>query len=337
MTKSDQIKILNNKIKANKAQYMLDRKNVEISAKSSGELDKYEYLTGEGLGYKPDVLTQAKFEYSPLGKVFITGLDKSDRKQGLLKTLKNIGNKSGNQLIALNNLFNPAIKGKNNGNNKGDDSDDSDDDHDDDNDSDDDNKRYKEIEARKKECKDENNLDPSVDGEFNEIVRHSKNLEGKTYITGRNKLIYANKFNNDYEIIINDYINRKMKYMDIVNKLNKVNNVIKIYEKNQEFYKNSPNIKHQINNSRKFAKGLKKIIAGIDNNKIRIGRDFITEPGSIDLSWMNDPQLYEQISQDVFARYNKDKDSFEIKQLLYSLYRSKKISKTVFKNLIATI
>ena len=51
MTKYDQIKTLDNKIKANKAQYMLDRKNAEISAKSSGELDKYEYLTGKDLGY----------------------------------------------------------------------------------------------------------------------------------------------------------------------------------------------------------------------------------------------------------------------------------------------
>ena len=144
MTKFDQIKILDKKIKANKAQYMLNRKNAEISAKSSGELDKYEYLTGEDIGYKPDALTQAKFEYSPLGKVFTTRLDKSDRKQGLLKRLKNIENRSGNQLIALNNLFNPAIKGKNNGNNKGDD--DSDDDNDDD---DDDDNCYREIEDKK--------------------------------------------------------------------------------------------------------------------------------------------------------------------------------------------
>ena len=90
MTKLNQIKILDNKIKANKAQYMLDRKNAEISAKSSGELDKYKYLTGEYLDYKPDVSTQAKFEYSPLGKVFTTGLDKSDRSVGLLKILKNV-------------------------------------------------------------------------------------------------------------------------------------------------------------------------------------------------------------------------------------------------------
>ena len=67
MTKLDQIKILDNKIKANKAQYMLDRKNAEISAKSSGNLDKYEYLTREDLGYKPDALMQAKFELLSLG------------------------------------------------------------------------------------------------------------------------------------------------------------------------------------------------------------------------------------------------------------------------------
>ena len=92
MTKFDQVKILDNKIKANKAQYMLDRKNAEISAKSSGNLDKYKYLTDEDLGYKPDALMQAKFEYSPLGKVFMAGLDKSDKTEGLLKTLKNVEN-----------------------------------------------------------------------------------------------------------------------------------------------------------------------------------------------------------------------------------------------------
>ena len=95
MTKFDQIKILDNKIKANKAQYMLDRKNAEISAKSSGELDKYEYLTGEDLGYKPDVLTQAKFEYSPLGKTLTFESTKEGKKERLLKRLANI-NKANN-------------------------------------------------------------------------------------------------------------------------------------------------------------------------------------------------------------------------------------------------
>ena len=89
MTKFDQIKIIDNKIKVNKAQYMLDRKNAKIK-KSSGELDKYEYLTGEDLGYKPDALTQAKFEYSPLGKTLTFGSTKEDKKEGLFKRQANI-------------------------------------------------------------------------------------------------------------------------------------------------------------------------------------------------------------------------------------------------------
>ena len=75
MTQKEQIKILDNKIKGNNAQYDLDRMNAEISTCSSGDLPKYEYLTKKDLGYKPDAFEQAKFEYSPLGKVFTDGLD----------------------------------------------------------------------------------------------------------------------------------------------------------------------------------------------------------------------------------------------------------------------
>ena len=39
MTKLDQIKILDHKIRSNEAQFILVRKKAEISAKSSGELD----------------------------------------------------------------------------------------------------------------------------------------------------------------------------------------------------------------------------------------------------------------------------------------------------------
>ena len=46
MTVTDQIKILDRKIMQNKAQYDLDRKAAKISALSSNNLNKYEYLTG---------------------------------------------------------------------------------------------------------------------------------------------------------------------------------------------------------------------------------------------------------------------------------------------------
>ena len=78
----------------NEAQYDLDRKAAKISALSYNNLDKYEYLTGEDLGLKPSTVEQAKFDYSPLGKVFTKGLDKSDQKEGLLKRLKNIEDKN---------------------------------------------------------------------------------------------------------------------------------------------------------------------------------------------------------------------------------------------------
>ena len=76
----------------NEAQYHLDRKAAKISALSSNNSDKYEYLTGEDLGLKPSTTEQTKFEYSPLGKIFNKGLDKDNQKEGLFKRLKTIEN-----------------------------------------------------------------------------------------------------------------------------------------------------------------------------------------------------------------------------------------------------
>ena len=91
MTRKEQVKILDDKIKAIERQCNLDRINAEMSACSSGELPKYEYLTKKDLGYKPDALEKVKFEYSPIGKIFTDGLAKEDKskKVGLFKRLKN--------------------------------------------------------------------------------------------------------------------------------------------------------------------------------------------------------------------------------------------------------
>ena len=101
MTVTDQLKIIDNKIKANQAQYDLDRLAGKISAYSSGDLREYEYLTGEDLEYKPSVVEKDKFEYSPLGKIFNKGLDKDNQKEILLKRLKDIGDKNKNQLEVI--------------------------------------------------------------------------------------------------------------------------------------------------------------------------------------------------------------------------------------------
>ena len=77
MTRKEQNKILDDKIESNVNQYKVDRLNAEISAFSSGGLNKFEFLTTKDLKYKPNALDKARFEFSPLGKTFSIGLDQS--------------------------------------------------------------------------------------------------------------------------------------------------------------------------------------------------------------------------------------------------------------------
>ena len=68
MTLTDELKILDDKIKANQAQYDLGREAAKISALSSKDLlGKYKFLTVADLGHTPSVLEKTKFGYSPLG------------------------------------------------------------------------------------------------------------------------------------------------------------------------------------------------------------------------------------------------------------------------------
>ena len=83
MTIAGQIKILDDKIKSNQAQYDLGREAAKISALSSKDLlEKYEYLTGEDLGHRPSALEKTKFEYSPLGMSFSKAFEKDKAKNG---------------------------------------------------------------------------------------------------------------------------------------------------------------------------------------------------------------------------------------------------------------
>ena len=77
MTRKEQNKILDDKIESNVNQYKVDRMNAEISAFSSGDLNRYEFLKRIDLNYKPNALHKARFEFSPLGKTFSAGLDKT--------------------------------------------------------------------------------------------------------------------------------------------------------------------------------------------------------------------------------------------------------------------
>ena len=92
MRVTDQIKILNRKIKQNESQYDLDRKAAKISVLSSNNLDN-------------------KYEYSPLGKMFNKGLSEEDKREGILKRLENIKDKN-DELLNIINTTNKSPKNK---------------------------------------------------------------------------------------------------------------------------------------------------------------------------------------------------------------------------------
>ena len=109
MTRKEQVKILDDKIKSNANQYKVDRLNAEISAFSSGDLNKYEFLTRKDLKYKLNALDKARFKFSPLGKAFSPGLDQTVhgyQEEGVIKLLKDIGDGLANGANRPNRLDN---------------------------------------------------------------------------------------------------------------------------------------------------------------------------------------------------------------------------------------
>ena len=80
---------INDQIKDEKLQYNINREAAKISVLSSGKLHKYEYLTGENIlpSSNQQIIEQARFTYSPLGKAFnkqIKTIQKQEKKNRLM-------------------------------------------------------------------------------------------------------------------------------------------------------------------------------------------------------------------------------------------------------------
>ena len=197
MTCKEQNKILDAKIESNVNQYKVNRMNAEISVFSSGDLNKYEFLKRIDLNYKPNALDKARFEFSPLGKTFSAGLEKTAQGyqgEGVMKLLKDIRDGS-----------RPPGPDNNNDDNNNDNNDNNDD-HDDNNNNDD--------------RPDYNNM-PDLETEEEALERISTNA--------------LDKFKNNIEIKMNNLgkivKNKENKFSTKLNKLNndvkKIDNYIK--------------------------------------------------------------------------------------------------------------
>ena len=85
---------INDQIRDEKLQFDINREAAKILELSPGKIHKYEYLTGEDIlpPNQQQIIEQAKFTYSPLGKDFEKQIkkieDKVQKKNGSLKKSK---------------------------------------------------------------------------------------------------------------------------------------------------------------------------------------------------------------------------------------------------------
>ena len=230
MTRKEQNKILDGKIESNNNQYKVDRLNAEISDFSSGDLNKYEFLTKKNLKYKPNALDKARFEFSPLGKEFSKGLDKTAigyQEEGVIKLLKDI--REG--LAGIN-------RPNNRPNNDDNDDDDNDDDDNDDNDNDSDDGNYDGND-------DDNDNNDMPDFETEEDA-------AKQIADHYNYLNKINKFKNSMKNNMDNF-DKKFKHKEnkIYNKLNNLGNKI---EKMNNYIKENNDKKVDMENKLNVAK-----------------------------------------------------------------------------------
>ena len=107
---------INDQIRDEKLQYDINRKAAKISALSSGKIHKYEYLTSEDIlpSNQQQIIEQAKFTYSPLGKAFekqIKTIEDQGKKQvDALNTLKSNNQLTIEDMIPKNALNNDEAK-----------------------------------------------------------------------------------------------------------------------------------------------------------------------------------------------------------------------------------
>ena len=299
---------IEDQIKDEKLQYDINREAAKISALSSGKLDKYEYLTGEEIlpSNQQQIIQQAKFTYSPLGKAI--------EKQ--IKTIKDQGNKqvkaiqNNNQLVNINK--------------------------------DDDYKNKLLLSKEREIFKDIYNKRLDKIEEMNNKIDYS-DLE---YVILSNDMAYNFSVEKDPRSLLNDIKSGKttlkepkdaqqnyLDYLNIIRKGNKNDNQKRTLANINMFYNARDNaIKFiedygsMILEARRLAKEEQK---GTGTNKMSERVKIVTPNQML-------KRLPIALAQ-VKAGNNSESLLNEIRQIVYSLYRSKEITKKLYNKIINSI
>ena len=291
---------INDEIRDEKLQYDINREAAKISALSSGKIRKYEYLTGEDIlpSNQQQIIEQAKFTYSPLGKAFEKQIktveDQGQKQIDALKDLKPkeqtkpIEDKSNNKskaAIISNELYNDRKK----------------------------------IMSK---------LSDSVD---------YKNLKFEYVVPTKGVSFYEYMDSKD---LFNAIKNFQIKFSEAKNKqdefLNKLNN-IKIGKKTIEQKKTISNL-IKFYNSREeiisFFTDYAKMLSDVNYNSKH------SKTKGKALKILTHKQILQRLPialAQVKAGNNSESLLNEIRQIVYSLYQTKQITKKVYNNIIKSI
>ena len=102
---------INDQIRDDKLQFNINKEAAKISASSSGKIHKYEYLTGEDLlpSNQQQIIEQARFTYSPLGKTFEKQI-KTIEDQKQVDALKDLKPKKQTHRLKINLIISQKLQ-----------------------------------------------------------------------------------------------------------------------------------------------------------------------------------------------------------------------------------
>ena len=293
---------IEDQIKDEKLQYDINREAAKISALSSGKLDKYEYLTGEEIlpSNQQQIIQQAKFNYSPLGKA----LEKQ------VKTIKDQGEK---QVVALESLKDPDKK----------------------------------LPAIKDFIPMEN-LNPEIINEIKRIEEIEKKVDrnrmvykgtNKTYDFRNFKTIRA--FGNE---IRNNVISLDTANIEQANLLSYISDFMKTKPQDLEKRKLRSDV---LNGVTELVKGREMVLTAFRSGIFQVSKESQKGEGANASKGANEMlkvltpnQMLKRLPialAQVKAGNNSESLLNEIRQIVYSLYRSKEITKKVHNNVINSI
>ena len=287
---------IEDQIKDEKLQYDINREAAKISALSSGKLDKYEYLTGEEIlpSNQQQIIQQAKFTYSPLGKA----LEKQ------IKTIKDQGEK---QVVSLKSLK----------------------------DSD------KKLPAMKDFIPTEN-LNPEIINEIKRIEEIEKKVDrnrmvykgtNKTYDFRNFKTIRA--FGNE---IRNNVISLNTANIEQANLLSHINDFMKTKPRDPEKRTLRADVLDSVTS---LVKEREVVLKAFQSGIFQVSKESQKGEGANEMLKILIPnQMLKRLPialAQVKAGNNSESLLNEIRQIVYSLYRSKEITKKVYNNIINSI